>query len=269
MSTRPIVALMMSRDEDDFIGTVLQRWHDWDIPVYALDASSDDTFEILSSFPNVTALHQEDYCAKPPPGTLHWLYQVLLDRKRRDYGEDTWVLLALADEIWYHDPRKIVAAMEAEGAGLLKMRMCNHLLHPEDKAKWDFEANCWKPEYARLPMAERVPHYCDHWFEYRGYLDKPGICYGHLSEDILPANLAAKEFSRTPLIQHHSVRNPIQAVTRANDRVERNFQPAYQPYYYGREPGEVFYDSFPKWSIVMKKFNGTYAEYEDGLRDLK
>lgn len=260
---------MMSRDESDFIGTVLQRWRDWNIPIYALDDSSDGTFEILESFPNVTALRQRDFHSGPSRGTLHWLYQVLLDRKRRDFGEETWILIALADEIWYHNPLKIVAAMENEGAGLLKARMCNHLLHPEDKEKWNFKTDCWKAGYGHLPIPERLPYYCDHWFEYRGYRDRPGLCYEPLNDSILPSNLSAVEFSRTPIIQHHSIRNPSQAIKRAKDRVERQFQPAYEPFYYEKRSEDVFYDSFPELSITLKKFNGTYGEHEAGLRDLK
>lgn len=45
---RSMVALMMSRDEEDIIEDVLRSWRRHDIPVLAIDDFSDRTFEICS-----------------------------------------------------------------------------------------------------------------------------------------------------------------------------------------------------------------------------
>jgi hypothetical protein len=266
---RPIVGLMMSKDEEDFIEQTLSYWRRRDIPIFAIDDSSDRTFEILRSFDNVTAFRQEQFFPRREKGCLHWIYQPLLDEKRRRYGADTWVFLTLADEIWYHDPFKIVCAMEEEGAALLKMRSCHHLLHPGDRAKWDFVNDSWLPEYAALPITERLPYYTGDWFEYRGYLDREEFHYEDGQESILPVNITGSFFSRTPILQHHSVRTPTQVVARAKDRVERDFQRAYEPHYYQKDPGDVFYAEYTVWDIKLRRFTGTYEEYEVGLEDLK
>ncbi len=266
---RPIVGLMMSKDEEDFIEQTLTYWRRLDVPIIALDDSSDRTFEILQSFDNVTVFRQRLFFPEPAKGCLHWMYQPLLEEKRRRFGLDTWVYVTLADEIWYHDPFKIARAMEEEGATLLKMRSCHHLLHPGDKEKWDFERECWLPQYAALPITERLPYYTGHWFEYRGYLDGGDCRYEDGQESILPANITGAFLSRTPILRHHSVRTPTQVVARAKDRVERDFQPAYEPHYYKKDPRDVFYDEYPIWDIKLRRFTGTYEEFEIGLEDLK
>jgi hypothetical protein len=267
MAMKPIVALMMSRDEADVIGYVLESWRAFGIPVLAIDDSSDGTFEILQSFDNVTALRQEDYCPKGEKGPHNWVLNPLLDLKRSIWGDDTWVLIANADEVWYHAPAKIAQAMEAEGAETLLSRMCNHLLHPEDEANFDFGQGQWKQAVQSLPLARQVPWYTAHWFEYRGFLDRPGYTLTR-DQGLLPLNAAGPVFSQRPIIQHHSIRNPLQAIARAKDRVDRHFQPAYKPYYYEKNPHDVFYENFAELGIELEKFSGSYGAHEAGLEYL-
>jgi hypothetical protein len=186
---------------------------------------------------------------------------------RTTWGPDCWALIGHADEIRYHSPRKIVAAMESEGAERLVARMCNHLLHPADVAGFDFEAGKWKPEVAALPPALRTPWYTAHWCEERGFLDRPGYALP-LDGRLTPEGATGPVFSRRPLIQHHSIRNPLQAISRARDRVARDFQPAYAPYYDQKDPREVFYEGFPALDVNLERFHGTYGRYEAGLEDL-
>lgn len=264
---KPVVALMMSKDEADIIATVLAGWRAQDIPVLAIDDSSDGTFDILRSFDNVTALRQRDHFPDGAPGMSIWVMNPLLELKRRRFGPDTWVLIANADELWYHAPRRIAAAMEAEGAGILLARMCNHLPHPEDAPHFDFEAGRWQPEKAALPLAERLPWYTAYWLEHRGFLDRPGLAFAP-GQGLLPPGTEGPVFSRRPLIQHHSIRDPLQAVARAKDRVERDFQPAYRPYFYRRDPRDTFHAGFPDLGVELERFTGDYGRWERGLEDL-
>jgi hypothetical protein len=261
---------MMTRNEVDIIDEVLASWRSFGVPILALDDSDDGTFERLLSDGNVSVFRQRDRFPGRHRGALHWMYQDLLDEARTRFGEATWVLLGLGDEIWLHDPIKIVTAMAAEGADTLTCRMCNHLLHPDDRSRWDFEAHEWRAPFDRAPLVERIPYYTAHWFEHRGFLDRPGLAYDRRSPlGVLPPNLVPREFSRHPLIRHHSIRSPLQAIARASDRVDRRFQEAYRPYYYRKAERDVFYESFYDGSIVLRKFSGTYEEYESGLEDLR
>jgi len=272
---RPVVGLMMTRNEADIIEEVLASWRRLAIPILALDDSDDGTLDLLRRDPNVFALRQTDICGRRSSGSVHWMYQVLLDEKRRRFGHDTWVLISLGDEIWYHHPLKIVRDMEREGAVILRCRMCNHLLHPEDRDRWDFDRGAWREPFASWARVDRVPYYTAHWFESRGFLDRPGLTYRiwpawtRRDAGVLPKNLRGREYSRHPLIRHHSVRDPVQAIARAKDRVERGFQEAYRPYYYQKSPRDVFYPSFDDGAIALRKFTGTYDEYENGLEDLR
>ena len=76
-------------------------------------------------------------------------------------------------------------------------------------------------------------------------------------------------FSRKPLIAHDSIRSPVQAIARAQDRVERDYQPAYAPYYYRREAEEVFFAEFPALNLRLHRFDGSYGEHGRGLEDLE
>jgi hypothetical protein len=157
--------------------------------------------------------------------------------------------------------------MEREGAERLVARMCNHLLHPADAANFDFALGDWRPGTRELPPARRMPWYTDHWLEDRGFLDRPGYTIPS-DGSLMPVAAQGPVFSRHPLIQHHSIRNPMQAVRRARDRVAREFQPAYAPYYDYKDPHEVFYDGFPALGVTLKRFGGSYGEREAGLADL-
>ncbi|HYK80268.1 MAG TPA: hypothetical protein VEU95_11600, partial [Micropepsaceae bacterium] len=255
---RPIVALMMSRDEEDIIEEVLRSWRRYDIPVLAIDDSSDRTFEILNSYDHVRAFRQRSFFPNDEKGAINWVLNPMLDVMRSTFGADCWALIGHADEIWYHSPRKIVAAMETEGAERLVARMCNHLLHPSDSVNFDASTGDWRPAVRDLPPALRTPWYTAHWLEERGFQDRPGYV---LPRDgrLTPEAAQGPVFSRHPLIQHHSIRNPLQAVRRARDRVEREFQPAYAPYYDRKDLGDVFYSGFPALGIELERFNGSYG----------
>jgi len=264
---RQIVALMMSRDEEDIIEAVLRRWRREDVPVLAIDDSSDRTFEILSSFDHVRVYRQSRFFPAPQKGMIDWVLNPLLEIMRSLWGPYCWALIGHADEIWYHAPRKIVAAMEREGAERLVARMCNHLLHPSDAANFDFESGEWCAGVRELPQALKTPWYTAHWLEERGFLDRPGFALP-LDGRLTPEAATGPVFSRHPLIQHHSIRDPLQAVRRARDRVARDFQPAYAPYYDRRDPRDVFYEGFPALNITLERFSGNYGRHEEGLEDL-
>jgi hypothetical protein len=265
---RSMVALMMSRDEEDIIEDVLLSWRRHDIPVLAIDDSSDRTFEILQSYDHVKAFHQRSFFPNDEKGPIDWVLNPMLEVMRSTWGPDCWALIGHADEIWYHSPRKIVRAMESEGAERLVSRMCNHLLHPSDAANFDFEAGEWRPEVRELPLALRTPWYTAYWLEERGFLDRPGYKLPLDGGRLTPEDARGPVFSRHPLIQHHSIRNPIQAVRRARDRVQREFQPAYAPYYDHKDPREVFYAGFPALGVDLERYCGSYGAHESGLDDL-
>ncbi len=269
-SARPIVGLMMSRNEVDIIAEVLESWRRFDVPIIALDDSEDGTYDVLRASSHVTVLRQRERYPQAERGPLDWMYQTLLEEKRKRFGVDTWVMLALADELWLHHPRKIAAAMAVEGAQTLRCRMCNHLLHPEDRTRWDFDRQVWRPEAQARPLRERMPWYTAEWFEHRGFLDHDTLSYKPRTRSgMLPMPKPEPEFSRWPLIAHHSIRSPVQAIARAQDRVERDYQPAYEPYYYRRQVDEVFYSEFPALNVRLQRFDGSYGEHGRGLEDLE
>ena len=113
---RPVVGLMMSRNEVDIIAEVLESWRRFDVPIIALDDSDDGTYEILRASKHVTVLRQRAIYPRAEHGPLDWMHQALLEEKRKRFGVDTWVMLALADELWLHHPRKIAAAMQERAA---------------------------------------------------------------------------------------------------------------------------------------------------------
>ena len=261
------VALMMSRDEEDVVEDVLVSWKRHGVPILAIDDSSDRTFDILQSFDHVRAFRQSAFFPKRESGPIDWVLNPLLGIMRETWGPDCWALIAHADEVWLHSPLKIVRAMEQEGAERLVSRMCNHLLHPDDAANFDFERGEWRAAVRNLPLAQRVPWFTAHWLEVRGLRDRPGYEFPR-SGGFVPAQAQGPTFSRHPLIQHHSVRDPLQAVRRARDRVERGFQLAYAPYYDRRDPRDVFYEGFPELGVKLERYDGSYGVHEAGLEDL-
>ena len=259
---------MMTRNEEDFIEEVLDFWSSLNIPLVVMDDSSDRTFEILQRYSNVYAFKQEEVYGTGISGSGDRMFQAILEKKRQLFGINDYVCLAMGDELWWHDPLKICEDMRNEEAVFGIMHSCQFFLHTTDKDKWDFEKGEWKPEFAHLKNSERLRWYSPSWLEGRIFYDD-GICHYEPDQAFctLPLSSNGKQYSKHPTLRHYPLRNPIQVIARAKDRVERGYQPVYE-HSYQKEQEQVFFETFPKYKISAKFETDFGINYEIGLEDL-
>lgn len=267
-----LAAIMMTKDEVDIIPEVLARWSEFGIPIVVMDDSDDGTFEILRLNPNVHAFRQSKVYGRNTQGSGDWMFQAVLEKKREIYGHGNYVFLALGDEYWIHDPRKIAHGMKESSATHCRFHSNLHFLHVTDAHKWDFELNTWKPSFNLMSNRERLLHYSPDYVEERVFYDDGQCSYEeHQAFDPMPCcepNCSCcksnrRYWDKMPTIAHYPVRNPLQAIKRAKDRVDRSYQPSYSQI--GNCPGESF---LVYWGgKPTQKYEGRYPS-QNGLDDL-
>jgi predicted O-methyltransferase YrrM len=258
-------ALMMTKNEADIIVPILNDWQKWGVPVFAMDGSTDGTYDILKSYPNVKLFRDSELCAGADMhGSLDWAYQKLLDKKREALGSDNYVCIACGDERWLHDPRKVVADMKKLGSSYAEGESMQFFLHKSDMEKWDFVNSRWKTTAA---PHERLRWYSPGWHEARIFYDDGKVQYGDRQGfDTLPAGSRTSLYPRRFVYSHYPLRDPIQVLARAKDRVERAYQPIYQ-HSYEKDVADTFFEVFPGLTEA-RRFEGSFGEYESGLEDL-
>jgi hypothetical protein len=259
--------IMMTKDEADIIEEVLEVYKTSNIQIVAMDDSDDGTYDILKSFSNVTVFRQEDEYGRNTKGSGDWMFQAILDRKRKLFGINNFVFLAMGDEIYYHDPVKILYDMEIEEATVCIVHSCQFFMHISDKQKWNFNKQEWKNK--DLKTSERLLWYSPGYAEERRIFWDAGNCYYDKNQHYrpLPLGIYERHYSKKPIIKHYPNRAPKQVLARAKDRVEREYQPFYF-HSYNKTEQEVFFESFPGFNQAFK-FEGDFREYEKGLEYLK
>ncbi len=258
-----VVGLMMTKNEADIVGRVLKKWKEWNIPIIAVDGSDDGTYDILKSHTNVTLYRDEELFGKGVKGSLDWVYQLLLDKKRDKYGPGGYCCIAAGDEVWLHNPLKIAGAMTREMATYAHGYSMQFFLHTTDMEEWSFPLGRWKKP---MPPADRLKWYSPGWEEARIFFDD-GICKYRPMQgfDTLPDGIRKKRLSRNFIYSHYPMRDPIQILSRAKDRVERDYQPFYN-HSYNKDVASVFYSTFPGIEGALK-YDGSFGDYEKHVTD--
>ena len=261
-----MVGIMMTKNEADILPEILDRWSSLHIPIIALDDSDDGSFEILQSYWNVMAYKQSDFHDTNIQGSGDWMFQTLLELKRKHYGINNYVFVALGDEYWPLDPFKIVQKMQKEQATYARFHSLQFFMIKDIMDSWDSEKGEWRES---MLNRQRLQYCSPGVLEDRIFYDDGLINYRKDQQfDTLPEGARAKELSINPFIYHYPVRNPIQAAARAKDRVERNYQPFYE-HHYNKKQEELFLTCWPgcmtTWNL--KDVEAAISEEFNKLRD--
>ena len=148
-----LYGLMITKDDH----AIFDEWCRDQLRLYdavvCLDGSEGDaTARITKRYSRrLVYLHERDYDI--PHITCHGLRGVVHDEIVRRFGSDSWVMCCHADELCYHDPRKVARDAEAEEYDAVSWYSLHFYPHPSELADW--------AERQHLPVLERFRHY--HW----------------------------------------------------------------------------------------------------------
>lgn len=242
-----IGAIMMTCNEEAIIAESLRQYQERDIPVAVLDGSTDSTRDIIAGFPGVILLRQDDIYGYDHQGSCDWMLQSPL-AALRGWAKPEFIVVGMGDELWHHDPVKVVEDMEIEDANYCIVHSCQFFLKKGvDEGKWDFIAGQWKGHWRGQPPNKILRWYSPGYIaERRIFRDAPYLNYLPLQRfDPFPRGaIRGKQYSRNPIIRHYPHQSPAKLLERARDRVERGYQPFYR-HSYEKDEIDVFYEHFP------------------------
>ena len=192
----PVVGLMITKDDEN----VLREW------LEANGALLDGLVLLDGSRSNASRdIVREHVARSAPPLRLHYMHEdaqpaFARDAKKNDqtlrrvvhtrirslFGSGVWVMLCHPDEFFYHDPRRVAAAAQADGADHVFWWALHVLPHPSERAAH---------EAGRAPLVQQRFRHFHHSFEGFGhpflegrlFHDMPGVEYASQHFVTLPA----------------------------------------------------------------------------------
>ncbi len=210
------LGLLMTYNEADVIEEVLASNSLHVDAIFALDGSSDGTFEILKAHPKMRLVLRDEDVARGRK-VLDSDRQVLLESARAEFGPGHWYTLLHGDEIFHHNPLEVIQAAQAEGAHFVNWAAMQFFLHTSDQGK-DLEAIA--------SVQERVRWYSPFWFEVRQFRDRPQAHYPPQTHgSVVPKGIGWRPWSRVPLFKHYPYRSPEQMAAK---RLQSGFSGAHK-----------------------------------------
>lgn len=228
-----LIGLLLSKDDGDIIHNVMTEYNGYFDTIFCIDASSDNSLEIIKSFPKVEyAVHEKELGIN---GAMlkDGVRQLLLSKIQDVYGYDGWIFPIHSDEIFWGDPASLVNVALDEKANVLNCLIAHFILHPNDD------------ETETLPnVADRKLYYFMGQAENCGFKNMPNLYYNFfehmrtIPHGFHPVVTCSKFLVR----RHYNQRNFQQLWKRAEDRLNTGWQPAYsklQGKGYITDPSEI------------------------------
>ena len=247
-----MVGLLSTKNEEYLIEEVLSKNEKYFDSIYVIDGSTDNTPEILKKFDKVKKIILEKDLNV---GTINDGVRayVLEEIKRNESIGDTWVTLMHGDEVYYHDPIKVVEDAELEGANGVDWYTMHFFLHTTDKEKWD--------EISKLPVEERLTWYATNelpMVEFRQFKLQEQSTYNQSIHGFLEPLGVNNKYSKHPIYKHFKSYDPNVSLDTKNR--------------WGRQWESIFVDKHldncGNFSHAHK-FDGTFGSFEIGLEHLK
>mmetsp|Transcript_2446 Transcript_2446/g.4745 ORF Transcript_2446/g.4745 Transcript_2446/m.4745 type:complete len:435 (+) Transcript_2446:176-1480(+) len=195
-ATVPVVGLMITKEDH----AILEEWLEANLRfldgLVLLDGSEGGASRgIFDRFRDASTrrlhLHYMHEATTPalvqdPTKTDQTLRRVVHRRIRSVFGSGVWIMLCHPDEFFYHDPRTVAAAAQAEGADHVFWWALQVLPHPSERAAY---------EGGRGALVQHRFRHFHHSFEGAGrpflegrlFRDARGVQYGRAHFQTLPA----------------------------------------------------------------------------------
>lgn len=244
------IGLLMTYNEVDFINEVMDHNLKFFDKILVLDGSDDGTTEIIKSYQNVVyLLHDNDIY--PNRKTTDGMRQFLLEKAQEMFPVEGWFTILHGDEILVDDPNEIAKRAEKSGAEIVNWHALNFFLHSSEKS---LKISLDKP------IQTQIKHYTPGGLEIRQFKNKPNIYYDMRETGrVFPYGIKQKTLFDYPVFKHYVIRGPQQFQTKDGTwstkikRDEKN-----QPI--------IHFDQINKFGKQVRKFDGSFHEFEPGRR---
>ena len=248
-----MVGLLLTKNEEAIVEEVIRKNEMHFDAIYALDGSSDNTPNVLETFPKIKKiLFEKDFNIDRIKDGVRQV--VLNEIKLSESFENTWITLLHGDEIFYHNPRKVAEDADRTGCDKVNWFAMQYFLHTSDQPAWQ--------ELSQLSLEDRVTWYSTNenpWVEFRQfklYKDSNFDLYAH--SFLQPSNLPKNWYSKMPIYKHYKAYDPNVSL----DKKDR----------WGMQGSSIFVDIY-KDTIgnfsQSHKFAGNFGKWEIGLEHLK
>jgi len=218
------IGMLMTRNEEDVIAEVMTEYSKYFDTIFCLDNSTDNTLEIIKSFPKVEFAKTEKELGVDSRVMKDGIRQVLLEEIQKRYGYEGWIFCINGDEIFNSNPTNLIEYAERSNSNVLNGIIANFVLHPSDKGvEYDINKSVTEQRlWYFLSQAENV-----------AFKNKEGLYYisgEHMK--VIPRGLG--DDGNTPhaceqmvIRRHYNMRSEKQLLERIEDRISRGWQPTY------------------------------------------
>lgn len=247
---KPVIGILLSKDDGDIINDVMTEYNKYFDAIYCIDASSDNSLEIIRSFDKVKYAKSEAELGIVGYELKDGIRQLLLPLVQKDFGYEGWIFPIHTDEMYVGNIRNILPIADSQRVKIINCLVAHFVLHPKDKE------------------TENEPHISQrklwHWIgqcESSAFKNQEGLSYRlgqHMK--VIPNGIDPYvACSYVLLRKHYNHRTEDQLRKRVADRLATGWQPAYAIFkdnLYITSPeqmagsGAVYSD--------LQKFNGTF-----------
>lgn len=202
------IGLLLTYNEADVIDEMMQSNRHAVDAIFVLDGSTDDTPAKLAQYPEVHTILRDEDVLKPGEKLRDYHRQVLLEAARASFGRGHWYTLMHGDEIFHHDPRRVIEQAEKQGAKRVNWAAMQFFLHTSDEATY-------QQPTINEHVQTRVRWYSPFWLEIRQFRDDAGVHYSIGQHGkVIPAGVGWQPYSRVPIFKHYPYRSLEQMTAR-------------------------------------------------------
>jgi hypothetical protein len=203
------IGLLLTYNEADIIDEMMQNNRHTVDAIFVLDGSTDDTPEKLAQYPEVHTILRDEDVLTASEKLRDYHRQVLLEVARASFGMGHWYTLMHGDEIFHHNPRRVLEHADKQGAKRVNWAAMQFFLHTSDAIT--YEQMTYEQPDINDSVQTRVRWYSPFWLEIRQFKDDMGVHYplGQHGK-VIPAGVGWKPYSRVPIFKHYPYRNPEQ-----------------------------------------------------------
>ncbi|MEM7735220.1 MAG: glycosyltransferase family 2 protein [Deinococcota bacterium] len=241
------IGLLMTYNIADMIDEMMDANRHAVDAIFVLDGSTDGTAEKLAAYSEVKHIFHDDEVVTPPERVRDYHRQVLLEAAQSTYGHGHWYTLMHGDEIFYDNPREVIAAAERQGASRVNWAAMQFFLHTSDEATWSKKAH--------LGVQDRLRWYSPFWVEIRQFKASAKTHYPKGQHGkVIPASVGWRPYSKMPIFKHYTYRSPQQV----QQRTQQQGMPGTTSLSSG-----IYRDRYAPEYREARYFSGDFGEFED------
>jgi hypothetical protein len=217
---KPLIGILLSKDDGDIVNDIMAEYNKYFDAIYCIDASSDNSLDIIRSFDKVKYAKSEKELGITGYEMKDGIRQLLLPLVQKDYGcDDGWIFPIHTDEMYVGNPRNILSIADSQGARVINCIVAHFIMHKEDKETEN-----------KKHITDRKLWYWLGQCESSGFKNQPGISYQigeHMK--VIPNGVEPYTVCDSVLLRrHYNQRTEDQLRKRIKDRLETGWQPAYK-----------------------------------------